>query len=221
MLSKDPYSNRAETDSFRLEINKFFSDDAEINTLVSVFKHVRIYSMLIEMNSNLSHKTHLKGLIYDSLNSIVAITNKRERYLHLNLRSMIEHIARIALNKTYSGGDFDGTVRRRDFDYLKANRRSENWNYLHNVYINACQFVHFSPQANINTSATFLQLLVNDCHSSLKNLIRNLHRLTSAIMEIFITYFHAEISSTFYRSMADLKYLLGNSLFTKFKSISH
>lgn len=221
MLSKDPYSNRAETDKFRLEINKFLSDDSDINTLVSVFKHVRIYSMLIEMNSNLSHKTHLKGIIYDSLNSIVAIINKRERYLHLNLRSMIEHIARIALNKTYTGGDFDGTVRRRDFDYLKANRRSENWNYLHNVYINACQFVHFSPQANINTSATFLQLLANDCHSSLKNLIRNLHRLTSAIMEIFITYFHSEISSTFFRSMADLKYLLGNSLYTKFKSMSH
>ncbi|HGP1443659.1 TPA: hypothetical protein ACLGMU_004611, partial [Salmonella enterica] len=133
MLSNDPYGNRAETDRFRQEATKYLSDESDINTLVSVFKHVRIYSMIIEMNTNLSHKSHVKGIIYDSLNSIVAILNKRERYLHLNLRSMIEHIARIALNKTYSGGDFDGTVRRRDFDYLKSNRRNENWNYLHNV----------------------------------------------------------------------------------------
>ncbi|EAY0538815.1 hypothetical protein B2I68_23780 [Salmonella enterica] len=220
MLSNDPYGNRAETDRFRQEATKYLSDESDINTLVSVFKHVRIYSMIIEMNTNLSHKSHVKGIIYDSLNSIVAILNKRERYLHLNLRSMIEHIARIALNKTYSGGDFDGMVRRRDFDYLKSNRRNENWNYLHNVYINACHYVHFSPQANINTSATFLQLLVNDCHSSQKNLIRNLHRLTSSVMETYITYFHYEVASTFYRSMADLKYLLGNSLYTKFKALN-
>ncbi|HGP2176151.1 TPA: hypothetical protein ACLGS9_004878, partial [Salmonella enterica] len=99
MLSNDPYGNRAETDRFRQEATKYLSDESDINTLVSVFKHVRIYSMIIEMNTNLSHKSHVKGIIYDSLNSIVAILNKRERYLHLNLRSMIEHIARIALNK--------------------------------------------------------------------------------------------------------------------------
>lgn len=45
---------------------------------------------------------------------------KRERYLQLNIRSMVEHIARIALNKSYAGGDFDGTVRRVDFEYLKG-----------------------------------------------------------------------------------------------------
>ncbi|AGS30715.1 hypothetical protein SEEN0624_02317 [Salmonella enterica subsp. enterica serovar Newport str. PRS_2010_0624] len=39
-------------------------------------------------------------------------------------------------------------------------------------------------------------------------------------METYITYFHYEVASTFYRSMADLKYLLGNSLYTKFKALN-
>lgn len=58
---------------------------------------------------------------------------------------MVEHVARISLNKNYNGGDFDQTVRRRDFDFLKAQQVDEGWSYLHNVYINACYYVHSSP----------------------------------------------------------------------------
>lgn len=218
MLSHDPYNVRAESRSFHFEVVKYVTSENEINLLVSIFKHISLYNVLVDLNENLNHKTHIKGIIYDSLNSIVAIFNQRERYLQLNTRSLIEHIARVILNKSYSGNDFDETVRRRDFDYLKVNNASENWHYMHDVYIKACQFVHFSPQANLNVSSKFLQLLKNDCTSSQTSLIRNLHKTSTAIMRVFIKYFHVEIASTFFRSRSDLKFLLGTSLYNEFLS---
>ncbi len=53
------------------------------------------------------------------MNSIISIVNLKERYLQLNIRSLVEHISRISLDKSYSGGDFDGCVRRKDFEFLK------------------------------------------------------------------------------------------------------
>ncbi|WP_350313169.1 hypothetical protein OHJ28_02215 [Dickeya fangzhongdai] len=218
MLSRDPYNVRAESNSFRLLVAENITSENEVNLLTSVFRHASLYNLVIELNGNLNHKAHIKGVVYDILNSIVAIFNKRERYLQLNTRSLIEHIARIVLNKSYAGNDFDEAVRRRDFDYLKENNSSENWHYMHDVYIKACQFVHFSPQANLNVSSKFLQLLENDCNSSQKSLIKNLHKTSTAIMRIFIKYFHVEIASTFYRTKSDLKFLLGNSLYSDFLS---
>ncbi|HFF8970287.1 hypothetical protein [Serratia marcescens] len=219
MLSHDPYNVRAESTLFRIEVIKNITSENEINLLVSVFRHVSLYNLLVDLNGNLNHKTHIKGIVYDSLNSIVAIFNQRERYLQLNIRSLIEHIARIVLNKCYTGNDFDGTVRRRDFDYLKANHASENWRYMHDVYIRACQFLHFSPQANLNVSSKLFQLLENDCVSSQKSLIRNLHRTSTAIMSIFLRYYHVEIASAFFRSKSDLKFLLGGKLYSDFLSL--
>ncbi|EKN4847061.1 hypothetical protein ACONXG_000576 [Yersinia enterocolitica] len=218
MLSHDPYNVRSEAMLFRSEIMKYISKEQDVNLLVSIFKHISLYNILIELNVNLNHKNHVKGIVYDALNSLVALLNKRERYLHLNLRSMIEHIARIALNKTYHGDDFDGTVRRKDFDFLKKNKSEENWQYMHNVYTNACYFVHFSPKANLNISAKFLQLLTNDLCSPQSKLISNLHKVSSAIMKTFLVYFHGDVGNTFFRAKTDLKFLLGNSLYSNFLS---
>lgn len=219
MLSHDPYNVRAESSYFRLEVVKYITSENEINLLMSIFRQVSLYNILVDLNGSLNHKTHIKGIVYDSLNSIVAIFNQRERYLQLNTRSLIEHIARIVLNKCYTGDDFDETIRRRDFDYLKVNNASENWHYMHDVYIKACQFVHFSPQANLNVSSKLLQLLENDCTSSQKSLIRNLHKTSTAIMRVFLRYFHVEIASIFFRSKSDLKFLLGGSLYSEFLSL--
>ncbi|NAQ79470.1 hypothetical protein FZN08_09595 [Escherichia coli] len=217
MLSKDPYSVRDEAAKFRIEIEKYINTQNEANLMVGIFKHVSFYNLMTELNTNIDHRNHIKGLIYDELNSLVSVLQKRERYLQLNIRSMVEHIARIALNKSYAGGDFDGTVRRVDFEYLKRNNPTENWPYLHNVYIRACHYVHSSPQANLNISSKFFQLMDNDCNSSQSSLVKTLHKASHAIMNVFTTYFQEEIANIFYRDKADLKFLLGNSLYSAFE----
>lgn len=218
MLSNDPYSVRNEANLFRAEVAKFIQTENEANLMVGIFKSVSFYNLLIELDTTINHRNHIKGLIYDILNSLVAVLHKRERYLHLNIRSMVEHIARIALNKTYTGGDFDGTVRRADFTFLKDNKSDESWPFLHNAYIRACYYVHSSPQANLNVSAKFINLLNDDCNSSQISLVRTLHNVSTEILKTFTIYFKDEISNIFFRSHADLKFLLGNRIFTDFNS---
>jgi hypothetical protein len=154
------------------------------------------------------------------LNSIIAIFSLRERYLHLNLRSIIEHIARIALNKTYNGNDFDGTVRRKDFDYLKEYRSNENWKFMHETYIRACHYVHSSPEARLNFTATFMELMEKDHTTKPSKQILNLQKVLSATIKIFIVYFEPDISATFVRSQGELQYLLGSSLYREYGIVS-
>lgn len=147
MLSVDPFNTRDDVARFRQEVSKIFPNQQDINILISVFKLATLLNIVIKNDNNLNHKNFIYGIIYDTLNSIIAIFSLRERYLYLNIRSMIEHIARIALNKRYNGNDFDGTVRRRDFDYLKESRGGEGWKYMHDTYTRACHYVHSSPEA--------------------------------------------------------------------------
>ncbi len=130
MLSNDPYSVRRESALFRVEVEKYIQTQHEANLMVGIFKSISFYNLIIDLETNINHRNHIKGLIYDILNSLVAILQKRERYLQLNIRSMVEHIARIALNKTYTGNDFDGTVRRADFDFLKQTKPLEKLVFL-------------------------------------------------------------------------------------------
>lgn len=220
MLSNDPYSVRSEAALFRNEVEKYIQTQNEANLMVGIFKNISFLNLLVELDTDINHRNHIKGLIYDMLNSLVAVLQKRERYLHLNIRSMVEHIARIALNKIYTGGDFDGTVRRADFVFLKDNKPSENWTFLHNAYIRACYYVHSSPQANLNISSKFMQLINDDCNSSQISLVRTLHNVSAAIIKVFTYYFQTEISNLFFRSKADLKFLLGNSLYLEYESRS-
>lgn len=220
MLSTDPFNTRNDVARFKEEANRYCTNEQDINLLVSIFKLATLLNLVIKNNSTLSHKNYIHGIIYDTLNSVIAIFTLKERYLQLNVRSMIEHIARIALNKTYSGGDFDGTVRRKDFDYLKKNRVRENWSFMHETYTRACQYIHSSPEAGLNITATFMELMVKDHTTKVSKQILNLQKILSAIVKIFLIYFESEISATFFRSQGELKYLLGASLYREYETLS-
>lgn len=220
MLSVDPFNTRDDVARFRQEVSKIFPNQQDINILISVFKLATLLNIVIKNDNNLNHKNFIYGIIYDTLNSIIAIFSLRERYLYLNIRSMIEHIARIALNKRYNGNDFDGTVRRRDFDYLKESRGGEGWKYMHDTYTRACHYVHSSPEAGLNFTATFAELIVNDHTTKPAKQILNLQKVLSSIIKIFIVYYESEISSTFFRSQGELKYLLGAALYKDYEILA-
>ncbi len=220
MFSRDPFNINRDVQNFRGEVQKHLSSTDEINKSVAIFRQVSLCNTILNYTPNLSHSSFMKGFIYDTLNSLIAIIKKRERYLQLNFRSMVEHVARISLHKNYNGGEFDQTVRRRDFDFLKAHQVDENWNYLHNVYINACYYVHSSPKANLNVTSTFLSLLDGDCNSSQHKMIKKLHDVVSALMRVIIKYYHQFISNIFFRNKKDLEKIMGKSLYAYYISIS-
>ncbi|ELY4571948.1 hypothetical protein SM001_003800 [Cronobacter sakazakii] len=217
MLSLDPFSTRDDITRFMEEARKYYVNEQDINLLVSIFKLATFLNIVIIRNDGLHHKNFVQGIIYDMLNSLIAIMNLRERYLHLNLRSMIEHIARIALDKIYKGDDFDGTVRRKDFDYLKKERGDENWKYMHDTYTRACDYVHSSPKANLNTTSKFIDLMKNDHVTKPSKQIITLQKLVSAIIKIFIIYYEVEISTAFFRSQSEIRYLLGPNLYKEYE----
>ncbi|HFO4399105.1 TPA: hypothetical protein ACHJWL_005454, partial [Escherichia coli] len=125
------------------------------------------------------HKTFIKSIIYDVLSSITAILHKRERYLHLNFRSMIEHLARISLQKVDNGGDFDITIRTLDFENLKSTNTDENWAYMHSQYKQACGWLHSSSKVKLNITASFPDLLKSDSKSNAAKLSTHLQKMTT------------------------------------------
>ncbi|HEI8462054.1 TPA: hypothetical protein SLE68_001781 [Morganella morganii] len=221
LINKDPLCVRREVNSFKNKLNELIPHEslASKNSLVSVFKHAVFYNTLTLLNDSVNHKNYINGMTYDALNCIIALLNQRERTLQLNIRSIIEHIARIALNKSHAGNDFDGTVRRRNFDYLKQNKPEDNWKYLHDSYIRACQYIHSSPAANLNIAATFTELLEGDFTSKIHKQINITQRIISEATKILIRYLEPDISNSFLRTQRELEFLIGKSAFVLYNTL--
>ncbi|HIF9162523.1 TPA: hypothetical protein ACX6PK_003395 [Photobacterium damselae] len=217
MITYYPLGSKQELSAFMSYVEDNFTKTQDKNLLASSFKLILFLKLIIVNNPEIKHKKNINGAIYDSLNSLVAIFSKRERYLHLNLRSLIEHIARIALDKIDGGGDFDGSVRRKDFLNLKDQRTDENWKYMHETYIRGCHYIHASPQARLNVHATLNELISGDNTSSQSKQIALFQNVMSEVIKIFIVYYEEEISNTFLRTQNELRFILGNSLYKKFK----
>lgn len=218
ILNRDPYHFRDEARNFQTELSKHNMDIRTCDNFTSSFKHMLFMEFLYCSHPTLSHKKFVKSIIYDVLNSIISIINKRERYLYLNIRSMVEHIARIALQKIDNGGDFDITVRSNDFQSLKENKPNENWLYLHQQYKQSCSWIHSSSNVGLNISSTFNELLVGDTKSSSAKQSTHLNTLTSEIIRVFYNYYENEIKNTFMRRMDAMKYLVGKNNFEYFSA---
>ncbi|EDP59468.1 hypothetical protein [Vibrio sp. AND4] len=221
MISRYPFGSQQELKVFMIVVEDKFIDLQDRNLLASSFKLIFFLKLMVEHNHNINHKRNINGAIYDSLNGIVSIFNSRERYLYLNLRSLIEHIARIALDKRYGSKDFDCSVRRNDFLYLKSEVASENWKYMHETYSRACHYIHASPKVNLNINATFTDLLYKDSTSTQSKQIRLFQKVLSETIKIFISYYYIDISNTFFRAQWELKFLLGNNLYKEYKKMNN
>ncbi len=216
MLQRDPHGFRKDVKEFINLIKSFQTDIRTENNLTSAYKHVLFLEFIHNSNPEISHKTFIKSIIYDVLSSITAILHKRERYLHLNFRSMIEHLARISLQKVDNGGDFDITVRTVDFENLKSTNTDENWAYMHSQYKQACGWLHSSSKVKLNITASFPDLLTSDSKSNAAKLSTHLQKMTTETLKIFFNYYVVEIQTSFYRTRGEMRYVVGNHNFEYF-----
>lgn len=218
MLQRDPHGFRKDVKEFITMIKSFQVDIRTENNLTSAYKHVLFLEFIHNSHPEISHKTFIKNIIYDVLSSITAILHKRERYLHLNFRSMIEHLARISLQKVDNGGDFDITIRTLDFENLKSTNTDENWAYMHSQYKQACGWLHSSSKVKLNITASFPDLLKSDSKSNAAKLSTHLQKMTTEMLKIFFNYYVDEIQTSFYRTRGEMRYVLGNHNFEYFLS---
>ncbi|MCY0791940.1 hypothetical protein [Morganella morganii] len=209
----DPHGFRVELEKLKILVSETDLTLHEKSLLTNCFKQIIFYNHISSVES---FSFYLQGIIYDSLNSIISIIKKIERYYQLNIRSLVEHIARISLNKKHTGEQFSDFVRHRDFTYLKKNHSDEIWNFLHQTYSKACLYIHSSPSAKLNVNYTFSQLMVGDTQSTQKKQVETLQKCLNSITEIIITLFYTEISSYFLRTKTELKFLIGTKLFDGF-----
>ncbi|EOW0555553.1 hypothetical protein ACOSY3_005065 [Escherichia coli] len=218
MLQRDPHGFRKDVKEFITMIKSFQVDIRTENNLTSAYKHVLFLEFIHNSHPEISHKIFIKSIIYDVLSSITAILHKRERYLHLNFRSMIEHLARISLQKVDNGGDFDITIRTLDFENLKSTNTDENWAYMHSQYKQACGWLHSSSKVKLNITASFPDLLKSDSKSNAAKLSTHLQKMTTEMLKIFFNYYVDEIQTSFYRTRGEMRYVLGNHNFEYFLS---
>lgn len=217
MLSTYPFGSRNELHLFIAETKKHFKEASEhdVNLLSNVFKLTFFIKLLIEKSDHDEYKKGLEIIVYDSLSSIVSIFDSRERYLNLNIRSIIESVTRIILmgeNK-----NFDGYIKRKCYDDLKKNKPNENWKFMHETYTYTCSYVHLSNKANININAKFIDILNGDSKTNRTKLIVKLQKVLSESVNLIINYFNNEIANVFHRNNSELRYILGKSLYTKYE----
>ncbi|MDQ9199400.1 hypothetical protein QBS64_17980 [Cronobacter sakazakii] len=218
MLQRDPYGFRKDVKAFIAIVKELQLDTRTENNLTSAYKHALFLEFIYNSHPEISHKTFIKSIIYDVLSSITAIINKRERYLHLNFRSMIEHLARISLQKVDNGGDFDITIRTVDFESLKTSNVDENWTYMHSQYKQACGWLHSSSKVKLNITASFQDLLNSDSNSNAAKLSTHLQKMTTETLKIFFNYYVNEIQTSFFRKPIEMKYVVGNHNFEYFSN---
>lgn len=217
ILQRDPHGFRKELDSFKDSIKEYNVENKVRDNFYASYKRMILVEFLINSHPEISHKKFLKSIVYDVLSAVVSILHNRERYFQLNVRSMVEHTARISLQKVDSGGNFDITVRLQDFNSLKQINTNENWNYLHQQYTQACSWLHSSSNVGLNITATFNDLLISDVRSNSKRMSTLLNTLTNEILRTLFNYYSNHLKNAFYRSRSELRYLIGPLNFDYFQ----
>lgn len=214
LTTADPYNFRNELLVLKELIAPYALNQNEHNLVINSFKHIMLYNHI--SGEPVFHQ-YLQGLIYDSLNSLVSIFSGKERYFHLNIRSLVENIARIVLKKQQTDDVFSDFIRSEDFAFLKAKSQNVIWNYLHQIYSTACLYVHSSPSANLNVTHTFEQLMKDDTCTDRMTQIKKLQQTLNYVTTLLIINFNTEISDVFIRTRRELKFLIGNSLFKMYE----
>lgn len=78
MLTQDPFNIGRDVNYFRAEVQKHLRTTDEINKSVSIFRQISLCNTILSHNPNLNHSSYIKGFIYDTLNSLIAIIKKKE-----------------------------------------------------------------------------------------------------------------------------------------------
>ncbi|MEQ5325288.1 MULTISPECIES: hypothetical protein [Proteus] len=212
----DPYKFKVELQALNSFIEAYPLEHHERNLITNCFKNIIFYN---HISGEDVFYQYLQGIIYDSLNSIISIITNKERYLQLNLRSIVENIARITLKNNIDNTEYSDFIKTEDFSVLKRNNDMRTWNYLHQIYSRACLYIHSSPEAKLNITHTFEQLMNNDTCTNRTKQIETLQRTLHHITKVLLVNFHTEISDIFIRTKKELKFLISPSLFTMYNEL--
>lgn len=211
ILNNDPFGIKKEINLLRNDFLELGFPENERNSLIKSVKFILFFKIL----SNYREENNFYiNMVYDLLNALVSIINNQDRYFHLSIRSSIEQMARIDLNRDVSNKK-SCMIHIYDFEYLKSNgcrKAQEHWEKLYENYKNACLYVHGSPDSGIDFIASYNELRNNKLKLNIKQFIKRLNAVCFHLITISSIHDKNLIQEIFWRNKSDLIYLLGEKL---------
>lgn len=212
IINNDPLEIKKEINLLRNDFLSLNYPENEHNSLIKSAKFILFFKIL---SCRREESNFYINIVYDLLSALVSIINNQDRYFHLSIRSSIEQMARINLNRNISEKK-SCMIHITDFEYLKNNGHCEaqqHWIKLYENYKNACLYVHGSPDSGIDFIATYNDLKNNKVKLNLKKFIKHLNAVCFHLINISIIHDGDLIRDIFWRNNSDLIYLLGKKLY--------
>lgn len=208
-------------DQLKDEISKF----TEIINKEDIFKEVSILKSFIKymlffkrIQLLIEDRHYARCMIYDLLLSVYSLTQSSSKTFYYVYRSLIENYVRVLLDKS----DNDATGVRNLFNELELQCTTfdsmQVKNYLEGEYGKCCNYVHSNINSNGNIYEYYQDILEKDVltetviKSNLRMLLTFMKQATSLIIELKPNL----IDMAFYRKRQELKFLLNDSLYSKF-----
>lgn len=208
------------TSEFRLDINNFmvilnsnkdFKDESKLRCIV---KHIIFFK-------NLGEDSHYKRfMIYDLLMLMNSLTQNSKRNFYQIYRSLIENFIRFILKLE----DTDSTGVRDLFKLLKerfdtCDETEEIITYINGEYGKCCDYVHSNVDAKLDIFQHYKEIVESDemNEATLNSLINSLLTLVQKLTLFTLITSPLMIDSCFFRCKSDLRFLIGEKNFNKFK----
>lgn len=211
IINEDPYGI---TDTLEL-FCKNFSDIKPINEQNQIkFIVKKIILIRIILNENyIEDKWFLEGVYADLLSLLETLSLNKKRYFQFNLRSLIENMLRVLLNKK----DKDKTGVRQLFYEAKTSQLSDSVSKLNNIYVKSNNFVHNNIESQLPLVRNYYELT----HSKLKDkeissMLKNLEDTCKVLDQILIITYYQGIDNIFHRRRKSLRRLIGENNYYKY-----
>ena len=209
-MNNDPLGVRRECFVFSEIIQAGNIPSKYRNKIVFISKKLIFFDLLIK-GQELSQEICfiLRSIIYDFLSCFIAISERRERYVQVNLRSLVEHAARLQLRDVIDESIDRSYITKDKLDLLKSSFGRKHWNYMHQVYKEACLFIHSSPKSGIELHTTYLEIESGDRCINYKKYCNIMEKTCVIVSSIVTEQYGSQIINLFLRTKTELEYLLG------------
>ncbi|KZE37732.1 hypothetical protein AV656_09365 [Bhargavaea cecembensis] len=209
---------KKEINDFNEENFKEYSIDIQ-NDIKKVVKYTFfLRSIADEENGN----HYLKSMVSDLVFLIKSFKDNNYRYVHLNLRSIIEHALRFISDEPASGETRSNELWEKANKFLNANESQKlDISATKGAYKRACNYVHGNAKADMPIVSFFDETLnmkyeVNKTRSLLSNVLKVLHEL----VYILLAKCADLIDYVFHRKKTLLEYLINKKYVETLRSMT-
>ncbi|WGE70718.1 hypothetical protein NYR79_07615 [Actinobacillus equuli subsp. haemolyticus] len=196
--------------NFRKECSSWeIFDETELNMMSSIIKKITFLAVI--KNRYAEDTYFLQSLLSDLIFTISTFELKQERYFYFNLRSAIENYLRFILRKPHD----DKTGVRNLFNEFESKNKLLK-DELNSQYAICCNYVHNHKDASLILTEVYSQIKTTP-FINIRNAIERLHNVLGVFLKYLIFTKKEVIDYSFHRNKSGMKYLLGDSLFQKYR----